>query len=146
MRKSTDQLRGLLIRHEGCKLDMYLDTMGIPTIGVGRNLKRKPHAISFGEAMLMLDNDIEVCEHEVADAWPWLVSRDDAVRHDVLVNMCFNMGITRLKKFVKFLGAYEAGDYDVASEEMLDSRWAKQVGRRANELARMMRTGVYDVG
>ena len=48
--------------------------------------------------------------------------------------MCFNLGITRLLKFKKFLGALESKDYKTASEEMMDSRWATQVGPRAVRL------------
>jgi len=143
MRKATQDLRGLLIRHEGEKLEPYYDSEGILTIGVGRNLTRKP-AISHPEAMLMLDNDIEDAEQDLANAFPWLVSKDDGVRHDVLVNMVFNLGIYRFKGFKKMIAAYERDDYEGAAREMLDSKWATQVGKRANELARMMITGVYN--
>ena len=143
MRKATQDLRALLMRHEGEKLEPYYDSEGILTIGVGRNLTRKP-AISHPEAMFMLDHDIEDAEQDLANAYPWLVSKDDGVRHDVLVNMVFNLGISRFKRFKKMIACYEVDDYEGTAREMLDSRWARQVGKRAQELARMMLTGGYD--
>lgn len=143
MRKPTSRLRDMLIRHEGNKLEPYYDSLGIQTIGVGRNLTRKP-AISYGESMMMLDNDLDDAEHDLSYAYPWLVCKDDEVRRDVLVNMVFNLGITRFKGFKKMIAAYECDDYKTCAAEMLDSKWARQVGRRADELAHMMVTGCYE--
>jgi lysozyme len=55
--------------------------------------------------------------------------------------MGFNMGVPRLMKFVKMWGAIEVGDFYEASEQMLDSRWATQVGKRSEGLAEMMKLG-----
>ena len=63
-------------------------------------------------------------------------------RAEVLINMAFNLGITGLLKFRRALDAVRVDDYEAAATHMLDSRWASQVGRRAVELARQMRTGV----
>ena len=52
----------------------------------------------------------------------------------VMANMCFNLGITRLLKFKKFLAAMEDKEWDKAAVEMMDSRWATQVGARATRL------------
>jgi len=144
MRKPTSQLRDMLIRHEGKRHNPYLDSEGIMTIGVGRNLTRKP-AISYGEMMMMLDNDLDDAEHDLCYAYPWLVSKDDDVRRDVLIDMVFNLGICRFKGFKKMIAAFEVDDYEECARQMLDSKWARQVGRRADELAHMMVTGVYDV-
>jgi len=73
------------------------------------------------------------------------VCKDDSVRHDVFVDMVFNMGISRFSKFKKMLAAYEVDNYLEASRQMLDSKWARQVKGRAKRLAKMMKTGVYDV-
>ena len=64
----------------------------------------------------------------------WKELSDEKMR--VLANMCFNLGITRLLKFRKFLAALEAGDFETAGEEMMDSKWATQVGARATRLQR----------
>jgi len=143
MRKPTSRLRDMLIRHEGKRLNPYLDSEGILTIGVGRNLSRKP-AISYGEMMMMLDNDLDDAEHDLSNAYPWLVSKDDDVRRDVLIDMVFNLGITRFKGFKRMIAAFECDSYEDCAREMLDSKWAVQVGRRATELAHMMITGVYE--
>ena len=65
------------------------------------------------------------------------------VRQFVLVDMCFNMGLAKLTTFKKMLHALKQQDYQAAAREMLDSRWAGQVGHRAQELASMMKTGEY---
>jgi lysozyme len=133
-------LEAMLIRHEGMKLRPYICTAGKLTIGVGRNLDDM--GISESEALTLLWNDIERCSQELDAALPWW-NHLDAVRRDVLVDMCFNLGIARLLKFVKFLGALKVGDFSTAALHMVDSKWAKQVGRRAGELAAMIETGEY---
>ena len=57
----------------------------------------------------------------------------------VIVEMVFNPGRARLLGFVKMLTALERGDYSTAADEMLDSRWHRQVGKRAEEMAERMR-------
>lgn len=132
-------LRDQLIRDEDLKLKVYNDSLGIPTIGVGRNLRDK--GISPYEADLLLNNDIVEHTIEVLKAIPWSGALD-AVRFEVLVNMSFNMGTMGLLKFVKFLAALRVADYTTAAKEMLDSTWAKQVGARANRLSQQMIIGV----
>ena len=61
----------------------------------------------------------------------------------MLVDMCFNLGLSGLKKFTKMLTALEAGDFDTAADELLNSRWDGQVGRRARENAAMMKSGEW---
>jgi lysozyme len=74
-------------------------------------------------------------------ALPWWRGLDP-VRQRVLVNMCFNLGITKLLEFVLTLAAIKAAQYETAAREMLASDWAKEVGKRANRLSIMMKTGV----
>lgn len=127
-----------LTRHEGLKLKPYRDTVGKLTIGVGRNLDDV--GISIDEAMLMLDNDFDTAEQELQTRFP--ITRDmDGPRYYALVNMCFNLGITRLAMFKKMWAAIGDGDWDRAADEALDSKWARQVGNRATELAEMLRRG-----
>lgn len=71
---------------------------------------------------------------------PWWRGLDE-VRKAILINMCFNLGLPRLMTFRKMLKALEDRNYELAAKEMLDSKWAKQVGNRAIELSEMMRTG-----
>jgi lysozyme len=133
-----DRLIAQLKVHEGVRDKVYLDTEGIETIGVGRNLKDK--GLSEDEIDYLLQNDISEFKSGVQDTWSWWDSLDD-VRQRVVVDMAFNMGLGGLSKFKKTLGHIEAGEYEEAASEMLNSRWAEQVGRRANTLSEMMRTG-----
>lgn len=132
-----DTLRLQVIRHEGLKLKPYTDTVGKLTIGVGRNLTDK--GLSHDEAMFLLDNDLQECVSDCL-TWPWFVTLD-AIRQRVIVDMRFNLGPNRLRKFVTTLKLIEQGKYEQASRAMLKSLWAQQVGKRADRLAQMMATG-----
>jgi lysozyme len=135
----SDQLRAMLIRQEGLKLKPYRDSVGKLTIGVGHNLEDT--GISEAAAYFILDEDIAVANSEAAKL-PVFASLDP-VRQDVLIDMVFNMGLPRLRGFVNMLGALADRNWDEAAKQMLDSRWATQVGRRAEELSEMIRTGAY---
>ncbi len=128
----------LLIKHEGLRLKPYRDTVGKLTIGVGRNLEDM--GITKGEALYLLGNDINRVRLELIKIIEWFLTLN-AVRQNVLIDMVFNLGITRFKRFKKLIAAIEAQDWDRAAKEMLDSRWARQVGQRAVELAKMMEDG-----
>ena len=122
------------------ELKPYRDSLGILSIGVGRNLDEV--GITEGEAITLLDHDIDRARADLARAFPW-TNNLDPVRRDALTNMCFNMGIGRLRGFGKMLRALEAGDWLEAAAQALESRWAVQVGSRAKELAQMIRSGAY---
>ena len=136
MSKLLEQLK----RQEGLRLKPYKCTADKLTIGYGRNLEG--NGISETEAEYLLENDVfflfASLQHKLA-----FFGLLDKTRCDVLVNMAFNLGVNGLLKFKKMLAAVELGDYVTAADEMLDSRWAKQVGERASELARQMVRGEY---
>ncbi len=136
----TESLRKLLVRHEDIKLKLYRDSVGKMTIGVGRNLD--DNGISKEEALHLLDNDLREITAELFAAYPW-VSTLKVPRQDALIDMAFNLGLPRFGKFKKMLAALENQDYRVAALEMLDSKWARQVGNRAIELANMVEQGQY---
>ena len=136
--EDEETLMAQLVEDEGLRLKPYTDTVGKLTIGVGRNLTDK--GISRLEAFALLRHDINDVQHEVAEALSWS-SRLSPVRQRVLLNMAFNLGTAGLLKFTNTLASIEAGDYESASKRMLQSRWARQVGRRAKRLAKMMATG-----
>ena len=124
--------------HEGVEHKPYVDTVGKTTIGVGRNLDDV--GLTDDEIDYLLDNDIHTVMSEL-DIW-WDGWRElDEVRQRVLADMMFNMGRPPLNKFENFHAALVDGNYEQASVEMLDSRWAEQVGQRAQRLAGMMATG-----
>ena len=123
-------------KHEGLRLKPYRCTAGKLTIGYGRNLE--DNGITEEEAHFLLMNDLEKSWDECCKAFSW-ISKMDKIRQGVIVELCFNMGLGRLKGFKKMLAACERGDYETASVEMLDSLWARQVGRRAKTLADIMK-------
>jgi lysozyme len=135
----SESLIDMLIRHEGLRLKPYRCPAGKLTIGVGRNLDDV--GISKEEAMRMLSHDIERVQGEMDRHLPWWTMLD-VPRQVVLTNMAFNLGIHGLMKFEKFLLAVQQGEYERAAGEMLDSLWAKQVHRRAVELAALMQSPV----
>jgi lysozyme len=153
-----DALDRELARDEGLRLQVYRCTSDKLTIGIGRNLDdvgihkgetavlgiTKESCIKNGitkhEALVLFSNDVANCCRDLDRRLPWWRTLTDA-RQRVLVNMCFNMGIARLAKFVNTLAMIEAGKYDAAAKGMLNSLWAKQVGARARRLATMMERG-----
>lgn len=124
--------------HEGVEKYPYTDTVGKTTIGVGRNLTDR--GISTATIEQMLVEDIELVQRELDKHYPdWCKLSEK--RQRVLIDMCFNMGMPKLNTFSKFWKAVKAGRYVEASNEMIDSRWSKQVGQRAHTLANMMIEG-----
>jgi len=123
---------------EGRKEKPYTDTVGKITIGVGHNLTDKglPQQIID----MLLEIDIDDAERDLVNNLPWY-GMLDPIRQEVLVNMCFNMGWPVLAQFKNTLDLIKTGQYDKAADAMLASKWAKQVGARANRLASKMRNG-----
>jgi lysozyme len=136
----SEELKKQLIRHEGLKRKVYKDSEGYLTIGVGRNLQG--NGMSIDECLMLLDNDIKKCDAQIRAVLPWTASLDPA-RFDVLMNMCFNLGVDGLLKWRPTLQLIERGEYDSAADKMLAQKWARQVGQRAVELASQLRTGQY---
>ena len=130
-----------LKRHEGVKYYVYKDHLGYETIGVGRCLKQGVGlGLTHDEVDYLLINDINRCLEELDAAFPWFKDLTE-IRREAMINLCFNLGLTRLRKFEKALAAMSIHNYEEAANEFLDSRWAKQVGNRAREVTEMIRTG-----
>lgn len=127
----------LIKKHEGLMLKPYKCTAGKLTIGYGRNLE--DNGISQYEADTMLYNDMQKCYAECVKFSFW--NKLGEIRQAALLDMCYNLGITRLRNFKKMLSALEKEDYKTAAKEALDSTWAKQVKGRATELAKIIETG-----
>ena len=131
----------LLKRHEGLKLDMYVCPAGRRTIGYGHNLDMVP--ITERAAEIILEDDIAMVLWQMGQIprLAGILKTISPARRAVLISMAFNLGVAGLLGFRNMLNAMERGNFDWASQEMLSSRWASQVGARARELARMMREG-----
>ena len=130
-----------LRRDEGVVDHAYQDSLGYWTIGVGRLIdKRKGGKLTDEEIDYLLMNDVKECVADLDKNLPWWRSLSDA-RRRVLVNMRFNLGMAGVLGFKNTLKFIETGEYKRAADNMLLSKWAKQVGQRANRLAKMMEQG-----
>jgi lysozyme len=140
MKYDMTALEDQLIDHEGLELKPYQCTADKLTIGVGRNIEDR--GITEDEARYLLKNDIKIVEDELLERKPEVAGLD-SVRQRVLVDMGFNLGIPTLLKFQNMWAAIEEEDFERAADEAMDSRWAKQVGRRAERLCQAMATGEW---
>ena len=120
-------IRDDLMRDEGLRLRPYKDSLGVESIGYGRNLEV---GISQAEASLMLDNDIARAEADLDHAFPWWRGRPDWVQRG-MTNACFQLGLEGLATFRTGLACLQAGDYAGARTAFTDSLWAKQTPARA---------------
>lgn len=127
-----EKFKPLLRKHEGLRLKPYRCTAGKLTIGYGRNLDDR--GITEEEAERLLHNDILLCSLQLDRDLPWWKHHPENVQM-VLMDMCFNLGITGLLEFKRTLGYIRDQKYSVAAVEMLKSKWAQQVGPRAKELS-----------
>lgn len=138
---NIDKLREELTFDEGCINKIYLDHLGYPTFGIGHLvLETDPEHGKDVDTPVSEERIKECFEKDIATViedlnrnleW-WQDLPEDLQR--VMANMSFNLGITRLLKFKKFLAAMEKHDWETAAVEMMDSRWATQVGPRATRL------------
>ena len=161
MKYNAENFVNKLIAHEGLRLQVYKDTLGIDTIGIGRNLEDRgitkeeldwmdipsmdavyEYGITEADAMYLAKNDVQIVEEELVRAHP-CVEELDSVRQLVLMDMAFNMGVPRLRKFTKMWNAVHEKKFDIAAKEMLDSRWAVQVKSRSTKLAHAMHHGEF---
>jgi lysozyme len=116
-------------------LKPYRCSAGKLTIGYGHNLDA--NGITEEDADRMLHNDILLCTLELNKFLPWWSSHPENVQQ-VLVNMCFNLGITTLLEFKRSLGYIRDQKYSAAAVELRKSKWYGQVGSRADELIVML--------
>ena len=124
-----------LIRDEGRRNKMYLDSMGAWTIGIGHNLRDRP--ISDRAVDVILSDDLVETEAELVASLPWVTSLSPP-RLGVLLNMSYNLGVPGLLQFHRMLEAMQRLRWEQAADEMRDSKWASQVGERAVRLERQM--------
>lgn len=131
-----DDLRKDLIADEGLRLKPYRCSAGKLTIGVGRNLDDV--GITRDEAMHLLDEDIARVQRELDRNVPWWRDLPEPAQR-ALANMCFNLGWPRLSGFTQMLAHLKLERFGQAAYEALDSTWARQVGARAQRIAKLFR-------
>lgn len=120
---------------EGFRSRPYRCTAGKLTIGYGRNIEDV--GISQNEALFMLREDIKKVKAQCHEKISFFNHLSES-RQEALVNMAFNLGINGLLKFKKTLALMEKGDFKQASEEVLRSKWALQVGERAKRISKQI--------
>lgn len=142
-------------RHEGAVLDSdkmhvaYVCPAGALTIGYGHNLDANPilglsgaSRLTEGEAISLLKQDCAKLASRLDMFIPWWRNLASP-RQAVILDMAYNMGVSGVLGFRRMLEAVQNQDWESARGEMLNSRWARQVGRRAPELAMQMLTGEW---
>ncbi|PAF46122.1 hypothetical protein BKH46_08925 [Helicobacter sp. 12S02634-8] len=159
MKEVISQAMALIKTHEGFSSRVYADTLGVPTIGYGRNLKAYP--LSAAEKEALIDG-----EWSKEEAEAWLLERVEALyekllgfswfahldkeRQAILLDMAYNLGVKKLLGFKKMIEALKTHDYISAAKEMSASLWAKQTKSRALKLSALMESiqgfqGGFDV-
>jgi lysozyme len=142
---NIDKLREQLKIDEGVKYEIYEDHLGYATFGIGHLITDKdpeygwPVGTKISEDRVneVFNSDVEKFINEAKKIFPDLDNKPESIQL-VLVNMCFNLGAPRLSKFKKFIAAINNGEWIEAAVEMMDSRWAQQVGPRAMRLKQIV--------
>lgn len=138
-----EKLISMLKQHEGVETHAYKCSENKITIGVGRNIDESGGlGLSDDEVDYLLQNDIDRVISELDSEYEWFAALDD-VRQDAMVDISFNLGQTRLRAFKNALAAMAKSDWDEAADQFMDSRWSGQVGKRAEHLTDMIRSGEY---
>lgn len=140
--QDQDRLLQQLKTDEGCVLRPYTDSLGFMTIGYGRMIDPlKGGKISADEAAYLLANDVKAVVAELTPfAW---FHEQDSVRQAALGNMAFNLGLTGLLHFPRFLGSMQIKDYPGAVSELANTPWRRQVGARADRIIQLIETGAW---
>jgi lysozyme len=136
----------LIRSHEDRRVVPYLDSEGIITWGIGRNVQEVPFsademALVTPLVDLMFANDLRNCRADLL-SFPWF-SQLDEVRQAAVMDLRFNLGPVKFRGFRKFLACMTRGDYAGAGAELVDSRWYEQVRQRGPRIVRMIQLGVW---
>lgn len=156
-RLSFDEVYNFIKEHEGYRPQVYVDTVGKPTVGIGLNLKRGDapaivasaganyNAILSGKQKLTDEQIRSIFKNTLAiayaDAKKFMPNFDSLPKKLKLaiLDLSFNMGYTKLSQFIKFKEALLVKDYNAAARELLNSKWATQVGNRANNIVNLLK-------
>ena len=147
-----------LIIHEGLVLKPYICPAGKLTIGIGRNVEDNPltveerrvvgddwkHGITKEQAYYLCRNDINKCISELKKNLPWFENLDRERKY-ALIDMCFQLGIRGLLKFKRTLGSIAKGNYELAAEQVLESKYARvDSPERAKRISILIKTGRWE--
>ena len=143
---NKDRLREELAEDEGCKYEIYLDHLGLPTFGIGALIKEhdpeygQPVGTPVSEERVRQRFNLDIAV-TIEDCGRLYSDFDDLPEEAQLViaNMCFNLGYPRLSKFKGMKAGVDARDWERAADEMVDSRWHDQVPNCAKRLVKRIR-------
>lgn len=156
-RLSMSEIYNFIKEHEGYRHLVYIDTMGKPTVGIGLNLKRPDapailskvgadyNAVLAGKQQLTDQQIQEIFKITLAtayaDAKKFMINFDGLPKNLKLaiLDLSFNLGYPKLSQFIKFKEALIVKDYEAAARELLNSKWATQVGRRAGNIVNLLK-------
>lgn len=157
-RLTFDEIFSFVKEHEGYRPHVYKDSLGIPTIGIGFNLMRSDARKISQQAGVNYDNILSgketLTDEQVKeifkitlsiaykDAKQWIPKFDGLPKNIKLaiLDLSFNMGYTRLSKFVRTKEHILSGNYKAAAQELQNSKWATQVGRRVKSVVNLFLT------
>lgn len=145
----VDLARKSIKRHEGFSQKIYLCSQGKLTAGWGHMIEddSEPFVVLPGALIPMetcerwFEDDLYVAITDATKLVKHFHSLNE-MRQAVLVDMAFNLGRSRLAGFKKMLSAIQRGDFETAAAEMIDSKWYKDVGKRASKLSKIMAYGI----
>ena len=142
----VNQLKKELVLDEGVRHQVYLDHLGYPTFGIGHLIKKDDPEYGSPVGTDVSEERVDECFKEdikvtLADC---LTLYDDFYELPeeaqlIIANMMFNMGLPRMKKFRGMKRGVDARDWNKAADEMVDSAWYSQVGKRSERLVNRMR-------
>jgi len=127
-----------LKKEEGFRAQGYECSMGFLSIGFGRNISNTGPGITEAEAEMLLMNDIHRTLEECYKAFPFFENLSSE-RRSAVCQLVFQLGLTTFRKFHKTLRHLEDGEFDLAADELLRSRFAEQTPARAKRMAKLLR-------
>ena len=138
-----DDLKARIKEHEGYRDQVYKDSLGFATIGYGHLVlptDRFAEGVTYKKKDLeeVFDSDFNIAKSNANQLISGLPLHHQA--KCVIIEMVFQLGIGGVSKFKNMWRALKKNDYQTASEEMLDSKWAKQTPKRAEELSSVMKS------
>ena len=143
---NVEMLREQLEIDEGVKYEIYVDHLGYPTFGIGHliiesdpeNGQAVGTSVSEDRVAEAFDEDIKSVLRDCNILYPDFDDLPEEAQQ-IIANMMFNMGLTRLSKFRNMKSCVDQRDWMGAGEEMMDSRWYNQVPNRAGRLVNRMK-------
>ena len=143
-----ERLRNELEADEGCKYEIYLDHLGLPTYGIGHLVTENDEEhgqpvvtpVSEERVAEVFEQDIQITLDECQRLYEDFDDLPEEVQL-IIANMMFNMGRPRLSQFKGMKAGIDARDWNQAADEMVDSKWYRQVTNRADRPVTRMRNG-----